>query len=265
MNDSQLLHGLVHRDPAAVKHLSECYLPSVWRFVYAQVRGDRHLAEDIVSETVLALIRTVSESASEIVHPAAWLRTVASRKISDHFRAAARVKHLVEQVQQTVDTADHNRPDSRQELAERREAIRGVMNQLGESQRLVLEWKYIDRLSVKEIASRLDQSEKATESLLFRARREFKERLERTSQASIHVAAVQGNQSVGQKSVRETSSPAARPSENGSGESKTSEEPGEVDLPGTSSIPGNSGIESETQREIVGRNTGCDAHQTGRR
>ena len=38
-----------------------------------------------------------------------------------------------------------------------------------------LEWKYIDGLSVREIAGRLSISEKATESVLTRARESFRE------------------------------------------------------------------------------------------
>ena len=179
LNETQLLNGLRGRDPAAVRHLSECYLPSVWRFVCVRVGGDQHLAEDIVSETVLALIRAAAVPDGEIENPGAWLRSVASRKVNDHFRAAARVKHLIDQVKQTAEAADYNGPVSQHELEERREAIRGVMNQLTESHRMALEWKYIDKWSVRDIAARLDLTEKATESLLFRARKDFRDRLER--------------------------------------------------------------------------------------
>ena len=46
-----------------------------------------------------------------------------------------------------------------------------------EQTRSALEWKYIDKLSVREIAERLDVTEKAAESMLFRGRREFRERM----------------------------------------------------------------------------------------
>jgi DNA-directed RNA polymerase specialized sigma24 family protein len=46
------------------------YLPSVWRFVYARVAGDSHLAEDIVSETVPAIIHGRCREGT----PHAWQR-----------------------------------------------------------------------------------------------------------------------------------------------------------------------------------------------
>lgn len=173
MNDSDLVQGLRDQDPAAVRHLTECYLPSVWRFVYARVNGDRHLAEDIVSESVLALMQAAATGAA-IENPMAWLRTVASNKVHDHFRAAARVRHLIEQVKHTRDSVEHSDASKQQEESERRVEVRQTMDDLPESYRLALEWKYVEKLSVREISGRMAMSEKAVESILFRARREFR-------------------------------------------------------------------------------------------
>lgn len=179
MNDSLLVQGLREQKPAAVQHLTECYLPTVWRFVYARVGRDPHLAEDIVSETVLALIRTASDPEANISNPGGWLRSVASNKVNDHFRAAARVQHLIDQARQTTEVADFDEPLANQEQEERRAEIRSVMDGLPEQHRLVLEWKYVDKLSVRSIAGRMDVSEKAAESILFRARRDFRDRVTR--------------------------------------------------------------------------------------
>lgn len=179
MNDSELVEGLCRQDPAAIRHLSECLLPSVWRSVYVRVQGDRHLAEDIVSESVLALLKAVSAPACEIQCPSAWLRTVAANKLRDHFRAAARVQHLIDQAAAVSNIPSPPQPASLEELNEQRATVRRVMDDLPEQHRLVLEWKYLDDLSVRQIAERLAMTEKAAESILFRARREFRQALGR--------------------------------------------------------------------------------------
>jgi DNA-directed RNA polymerase specialized sigma24 family protein len=46
-----------------------------------------------------------------------------------------------------------------------------------------LEWKYIDGLSVREMADRLGRTEKAVESVLFRARAAFRTLFERIAPA----------------------------------------------------------------------------------
>ena len=177
MDDSALLQGLRTQDPQAVQHLSDAFLPTVWRFVYGRVNGDQHLAEDIVSETVLALIRAVSDKDLDIRNPGAWLRSVASNKVTDHFRAAARVQHLIDEAKKTSPLADEEDAVKQQERDERRAEIRSVMDELPEQHRLALEWKYVDKLSVREIAERMGTTEKAVESVLFRARREFRQRV----------------------------------------------------------------------------------------
>jgi RNA polymerase sigma factor (sigma-70 family) len=187
LNDSDFVNGLRQRDPAAVRHLTDCYVPSVWRYVYVQVGRDHHLAEDLVSEAVLALVRAAASGAA-IQNPGAWLRSVASHKVQDHFRAAARVQHLLEQVKQTGPAADLSDAPAQQQRLERRIQIREIMDELPDRHRLVLEWKYLDKLAVREIATRLDLTEKAVESILFRARREFREKLSGKEKKENHPA-----------------------------------------------------------------------------
>ena len=179
MNDSSLIEGLRLQNPEAIRYLSETCLPAVWRFAFVRVKGDRHLAEDIVSEAVLALLRMVKDPAVQIACPIGWLRTVAANKANDHFRAAARVRHLIEQVGQAVPPSESGSVVELQVQREQREAIRQVLESLPEQTRIVLEWKYLDKVSVRVISERLELTQKAVESILFRGRREFRERIQK--------------------------------------------------------------------------------------
>ncbi len=184
LNDSDLVRRLRERDPAAFKCLSDRYLPSVWRFVCMRVDGDSHLAEDIVSETVLALVRAVSdESTADIENPGGWLRSVANHKVQDHYRAVARVRHLIDGAKQNAESVGQDDPAKHEEAREKRAAVRRAMDELSDQHRQALEWKYLDKLSVREIASRWEATEKAVESILFRARRELRLRLLKTDVA----------------------------------------------------------------------------------
>ena len=183
MNDSDIVQKLRQKDPVAFQCLSEQYLPSVWRLVYTRVDGDSHLAEDIVSETMLALVRAVSDESTKIENPGGWLRSVANHKVQDHYRAVARVRHLIDDAKRNS-AADANQADNdpakRQEQKEERNKIRQIMDELPDQHRNVLEWKYLDKLSIREIAQRCDATEKAIESILFRARKDFRDRLRKT-------------------------------------------------------------------------------------
>jgi RNA polymerase sigma factor (sigma-70 family) len=182
VNDTDLVRRLRQRDPAAFQCLSERYLPAVWRFVYMRVDGDSHLAEDIVSEAVLALVRFLAEeSTNEIENPGGWLRSVANHKVQDHYRAVARVRHLIDDAKQTAEADTRDDPARCEESHEKRAEVRRAMDELSDQHRTVLEWKYLDKLSVRDIADRWDTTEKAVESILFRARRELRMRLLQTS------------------------------------------------------------------------------------
>ena len=182
MSDSELLRRLHEREPEAVEMLFEQYLPSVWRLVYSRVGGDEHIAEDLVNETMLALLRTIdSDSSAEIKVLGGWLHTVAIRKVQDHYRAVARVRHLAAGAAEKSAASDRGEKDPRetQELIERRQEIRECVESLPDNYRIILEWKYIENLSVAMIAKRLGLSERAAESLLYRARKAFRDRADR--------------------------------------------------------------------------------------
>jgi RNA polymerase sigma-70 factor (ECF subfamily) len=163
-----------HGDGAAWQVLYSRCLPAVWRYVYALSR-DHSTSEEVVSETMLALVRGIHGLDPDTCHLHGWLRRVARNKLSDIGRHAARQRRLIE------DAGNDPRRQRRDcdpagplETGETRRRVLEVLEQLDDCQRDALECKYLDGLSVREIAERFDQSEKAAESLLYRARREFR-------------------------------------------------------------------------------------------
>lgn len=174
MTDSELLRQTQAGDKTALRTLYERYWPSVWRYAYAQVDGDCHAAEDVVSETFLAAVRTLDTLDAERVVFSGWLIGIARHKIADQRRRARlgeRARNVV--LQQSPETHE---PDSagRLEGMERRAKIATALDGLPAEERLVLEWKYLEDLSVRQIAGRLGRTEKAVEALLYRARHAFR-------------------------------------------------------------------------------------------
>jgi hypothetical protein len=60
------------------------------------------------------------------------------------------------------------------EAEETRAHVLQILDELPDRHRVVLEWKYLDALRVREIAERFGDSEQAVESVLYRARRDFR-------------------------------------------------------------------------------------------
>lgn len=165
MTDAKLLRLIQAGDAAALETLYQRCLPSVWRFVYARV-GNRHAAEDIVSETFLGAIRSVATYLPETGSAIRWLIGIARHKLADHGRARTEVPSALV-FDRPTDSADFDNLDLR-------EQVLFVLDQMDDDERQVLEWKYLEGLSVAAVAERLGRTEKAVEALLYRARRTFR-------------------------------------------------------------------------------------------
>jgi RNA polymerase sigma-70 factor (ECF subfamily) len=79
----------------------------------------------------------------------------------------------VQAVVDSLEEDDSLRPDKQQERVELVRLIQVALDRLPPNYGNVLEWKYIDGFSVREIAARMELGTEATQSLLARAKRAF--------------------------------------------------------------------------------------------
>ena len=103
-----------------------------------------------------------------------WLKGIARHEIADFYRkryvrrAVEITSKLFEGVGEEIKT-----PEWELQKKEVKERLERVMRGLNRRYREVLYWRFEVGLSVKEVAERMNLSFKATESLLFRARKAF--------------------------------------------------------------------------------------------
>jgi RNA polymerase sigma-70 factor (ECF subfamily) len=166
MTDADLIRAVGQGSQAAMATLYQRYLPSLWRYAHAQLRGDVPAAEDVVSETFLAFLRGVGRMDPDAGPLGPWLMSVARNKLADHWRREGK-----RQAGPVSDPIANGDPEKR---LEDRECVATAMAAIDDEERLTLEWKYVEGLSVRQIAQRLGRSDKAIESLLFRARKAFR-------------------------------------------------------------------------------------------
>jgi RNA polymerase sigma-70 factor (ECF subfamily) len=175
LTDAELLRDVNAGDLSAWEQIYARCLPTVWRYVYLRTGGHRHLTEDVVSETLLALVCQISSLKLRDVNLSAWLITVARNKLGDQRRKGARAAALVAKAgDDKSPPIVSDGPEAVLEAAETRQQVLTVMDVLPDEERLALEWKYIDDLPVADIAERLGRTERAVESVLYRARRSFR-------------------------------------------------------------------------------------------
>jgi len=174
IGDADLVRSVQAGSAEALGTLYERYLPPVWRYVYVCVHADEHAAQDVVSDTFLAAIRGVPKLDPDRGSIYPWLIGLARHKLADHWRRTQRQHgnpHAREAPEAATDQTD---PAERLQAAERKDLVASAMTKLADDERLALEWKYVDRLSVADIAARLGRTGKAVEAILYRARNAFR-------------------------------------------------------------------------------------------
>ncbi len=151
------------------RELLELYdsaLPSVYGYLVRRC-GSAPLAEDLTSETFLAAVDAVQRDAVPELS-AAWLVGVARHKLVDHWRRQEREERKLALVEAEP-------VEDRWEVDLDRLVALDVLAGLGPHHRAALTLRYLDGLPVPEVASHLERTVGATEVLLVRARRAFRD------------------------------------------------------------------------------------------
>ncbi len=156
----------------------------------------RHLhsdasADDVVQETFLRLVRG-ADRVDRGFNVRAWLHRVAANLCIDLLRAQRRSPGIDDDgtVMRTVPTRERSdQPESAYEMTWLRETVTRVAEAMPPRQRAALVLRELEGLSYNAIAEELQLSPGAVETLLFRARRRFREEyLRRTAEADRPVA-----------------------------------------------------------------------------
>lgn len=138
---------------------------NVYRFCLAR-SGSHEVAQDISSEVFAEAARRFAGGDNEGIS-VAWLITVARRRLIDLWRSKERSRRRIEQmlsVEQTGSVSTIPEPDV---------VVLAALRSLPGRQRLALTLRYLDDLSVQEVADVLQCGYQAAESVLARGRRSF--------------------------------------------------------------------------------------------
>ncbi|MDQ2854550.1 MAG: RNA polymerase sigma factor [Chloroflexota bacterium] len=156
-------------DQAAFQVWYELALPRVYRYILARCGGDADLAEELTQQTFVDGVRQRAsfDGRSDAV---TWLCGIGRHKLVDHFRRSRRDTERQLRIVSEW-SAGQSQPWSQHEL---RSDIETALAKLPGEQRIVMVLRYLDQMPVREIASTIGRSEKATESLLSRGREAFR-------------------------------------------------------------------------------------------
>lgn len=180
LSERALLEAVGRRDAEAIAAFHRRYLKQVYSFLYYRVGESAEDAEEVAQDVFLAAIRDAGRFRGEST-TLSWLYGIARHKAADFVRRRRRACRMPEavlsyddpDVAPLVDAQAPGGPSPEVE-AERREAsrrLRSLLATMPPDERDALLLRYVEGFSVCEIAAVLRRSEKATESLLSRAKR----------------------------------------------------------------------------------------------
>jgi RNA polymerase sigma-70 factor (ECF subfamily) len=173
----RLHESLQRRDAAAWDEVYEEHVRELYGFVFRLVRGDPQAAADLFQDTWLDALGHVGQFDPKRGELRCWLFGIARRRVALHWRqrlahggtaAVAGAEIPVEVLDGAVvpyDVIEH---------LEQAAVVQASLLALPPERRQVLVEKYVEELSVAQIAARTGKSPKAVESLLSRAREQFR-------------------------------------------------------------------------------------------
>jgi RNA polymerase sigma-70 factor (ECF subfamily) len=181
--DRLLVRRMLAGEQEAFEEFFNIYFSGLYRFVMARVGRDATAAEEIVQGALCKAVGKLHIYRGEAAL-FTWLCTFCRHEISKYLKQQNRQLFQPKFIQDTPEiqaalesllSATEQRPDEVALRTEVSRLVQMVLDGLPARYADVLEWKYIEDLSVKEIAQRLNLGFKAAESLLTRAREAFKD------------------------------------------------------------------------------------------
>lgn len=181
--DRELVRRMLAGDERAFGTFFDASFPGLYRFALARLDRDEAAAEEVAQAAFCKAVSKLATFRGE-ASLFTWLCTFCRHEISDWCRRHRRFPRQVglaeelPEVRAALESLPAALAEGPAEALDRKEVGRLVqvaLDHLPAHYGDALEWKYLEGLSVKEIAARLGVSAKAAESLLGRAREAFRD------------------------------------------------------------------------------------------
>ncbi len=173
-SDSEIIRNILARDRRTLDLFYRRYSPRLLRFISAKV-AHREDAEEILQDTLFAFLEAIRDfhGRSSID---TFLFSICHHKIIDFYRRR-KLKSFVFSQMPNLEAliSPLLAPEEELDATLLKEKIAGVLSRMLPRYRHILTLKYVDNMSVEEIAEKLAVTFKSAESQLFRARKAFVE------------------------------------------------------------------------------------------
>jgi len=164
--DPRPLIEAAQKDPSRFGDVYELYFERVYAYVVRHAR-DRHAAEDITSEVFHNALANIARFEWRGVPFSAWLFRIAANALADHFHHAARTRNNVDF--EGFDLPNPSQFSTRGDIDLDRARLFRLVRELPDDQRRVIEMRFAEEKSIREVALAMGRTEGAVKQMQFRA------------------------------------------------------------------------------------------------
>jgi RNA polymerase sigma-70 factor (ECF subfamily) len=181
--DLELARRLAAGDEREFTRFFDEYYPRIYRFALSRLGRDTDAADELAQRTLCRAARKLHLYRAE-ASLFTWLCQICRREIHDYLEVRQRDERrfvaidddpTVRAALESLPTDLQMDPEGQASRADSLRLVQVVLDYLPAHYGNALEWKYVEGLGVREIASRLELTPLAAESLLARARRAFRD------------------------------------------------------------------------------------------
>ena len=170
-----LLEAVLQKDRKAAAEFVSRFADPIYGYVSRRLTPRADLVEDVVQDVFLVALQKLDTFAgqSSVV---GWLLGIARHKVEDVYRARLREPDAFPDDMDGLNAGHAIEPDLDEliDAARAEEKTRRILDQLPSAYSAVLQWRYWEKRSTREMAEQTGKTEKAIERLLSRARMSFK-------------------------------------------------------------------------------------------
>ncbi|HWV99760.1 MAG TPA: sigma-70 family RNA polymerase sigma factor [Candidatus Acidoferrum sp.] len=167
-----LSRGLAAGDERAFHEFHQRYFDRLYRFLLVVARGREDEAQEALQQTFLRVLRYAREFDSEEAFWC-WLKVLARSATRDAARKQHRYLALLQAFALRWNAPIEPAPFEEDYLEQ---ALQECLEELDPAERQLVQGKYVDGLTVKELAAQAGLTGKAVESRLLRLRQQLRQR-----------------------------------------------------------------------------------------
>jgi RNA polymerase sigma-70 factor (ECF subfamily) len=166
-DEQELLLRAVQGDPLALGALYDTYVERIFSYIYHRV-GQAEVAEDLTGQVFMRMLEAIQTGNAWRTSFSGWLYRIAHNLVIDYYRRRQRAS-FVDMDEASPIPSGSGDPVRTTEAVLDRERLRAAMSKLTEEQAQVITLRFIEDLSIAEVAGIMEKTEGAIKALQYRA------------------------------------------------------------------------------------------------